>query len=421
MKALIVSRHQAYIEKLSLRLAFCHFDVQLASSHEYAVQFIFENPSCLVFADLLSVELEPHLLDFQQDPSLIVDSVNHSNTTVPINAIQILRSVEGRIPYAFVVGLIESSEPEHMLNTIRQGLVDCLCLNSPDQEPLIDQVIYRVKNRLSVLLNSQHEINNAHKDGELNELYELRQDQEAACSVQLKILPPSPMRFGELEFSYRIFPSLYLSGDCIYFYAFNEQFSFFYFADVSGHGSASAFITVLLKSITLRWVNDYNEELTEAPSPSLYLSYVNAELLQMKLGKHVALFCGVINHQNNTLCYSSAAQFPKPYYKDNNGVHTIEEVGLPIGLFPEPSYSEKSLLISSDFELYLFSDGVLELMEEPSIAEKEASILRILSSKQNKSTNTNIMYIDDLCQSVGIDSNLNLKDDVSLLMIKYCP
>ena len=61
------------------------------------------------------------------------------------------------------------------------------------------------------------------------------------------MMPVPPQTIGCYHFNHRVFPSLYLSGDTVDYKVVSRHEVLFYIADVSGHGSSSAFITILLR------------------------------------------------------------------------------------------------------------------------------------------------------------------------------
>ena len=68
-----------------------------------------------------------------------------------------------------------------------------------------------------------------------------------ALKVQMKMLPENDQVIEGIYFEHLIKPSLYLSGDFLDYFKLDNDRVLFYFADVSGHGASSAFVTVLLK------------------------------------------------------------------------------------------------------------------------------------------------------------------------------
>ena len=112
-------------------------------------------------------------------------------------------------------------------------------------------------------------------------LAELEAGERAGKQVQFKMLPPARFCCGEYQFSHALFPSAYMSGDFVDYFNADEHRVVFYMADVSGHGVASAFVTVYLK----RFVSSYYERYQRGNAntlldPAAMLSTLNSELLR---------------------------------------------------------------------------------------------------------------------------------------------
>ncbi len=78
-------------------------------------------------------------------------------------------------------------------------------------------------------------------------LAELEAGEKAGKQVQFKLLPPPQLNCAEYQFSHALYPSEFMSGDFVDYFCADEHKVVFYIADVSGHGVASAFVTVYLK------------------------------------------------------------------------------------------------------------------------------------------------------------------------------
>src|SRR5690606_20661739 len=118
---------------------------------------------------------------------------------------------------------------------LRRGIRDYLAMPLQGQQKLIHKAIHRavIRARGIVSYMSEHDLLAQQKASISKELLQLQEDQEAGRFVQLKLFPKNPLQLASFEFSHRIFPSLYLSGDFIDYYPLDENRSFFYFADVS--------------------------------------------------------------------------------------------------------------------------------------------------------------------------------------------
>ncbi|MGC3874267.1 PP2C family protein-serine/threonine phosphatase [Halomonas sp. GXIMD04776] len=197
----------------------------------------------------------------------------------------------------------------------------------------------------------------------------LRLDQQAGGHIQRKLLPATTQTINGVQCAYSLTPSLYLSGDFLDFQRIDERYSVFYFADVSGHGASSAFVTVLLKYLCNRWLQERGDA---APSalPSIWLKQLNNELLDTGIGKHATVFVGVIDRELRYLHYSLGAQLPMPMLISSGDLVTLEGEGMPVGLFPHTVYPSYGCELTDDFRMWLCSDGVLECLPGSSLEQR---------------------------------------------------
>lgn len=218
---------------------------------------------------------------------------------------------------------------------------------------------------------------------ELNERLEthlamLRLDQQAGGQIQRKLLPPRPQTVGGVSCDYWLAPSLYLSGDFLDFQRYDDRFTLFYFADVSGHGASSAFVTVLLKYLSNRWQHEWDGQHPERLAPR-WLADLNRELLDTGIGKHATLFVGVIDRERRYLHYSLGAQLPMPLLVAGGEVSPLAGEGMPVGLFPNVEYPQLGCPLPERFRLWLCSDGILECLPgetlEARLEELEGRVL----------------------------------------------
>ena len=204
----------------------------------------------------------------------------------------------------------------------------------------------------------------------------LEQDQQAGRQVQRALLPAAPLQQAGYWFSHNILPSLYLSGDFTDYFGVGDHDIVFFLADVSGHGSSSAFATVLLKNLFARKRSDFLRRDDHAiRSPSQMLELANRELLELEINKYATMVVGVLNCEHHTLCYSVAGHLPHPVLVSPEGVSYLQGEGSPVGLMTQAVFTEETVTLPSQFVLALLSDGVLELLGEGNLIEKEAALL----------------------------------------------
>lgn len=239
----------------------------------------------------------------------------------------------------------------------------------------------------------------------------LEEDQEAGRNVQMRMLPEQNMQFGEYVFSHNISPSLYLSGDFVDYFRINEEKLGFYIVDVSGHGSSSAFVTVLLKSLISLALTKYQiHNDTEILEPAKLLSTLGTEIYDAKLGKYLTIIYGVIDWVTHKLTYSIGGHFPNPIWLENGEASYLEGKGFPVGIMKHCTYKSTTLDFPKNVQLILFSDGVLEIIKETELPKKEEFLLSMASGSDGT--------IDYYLKNLELNGEKELPDDVTMLLLK---
>ncbi len=241
-------------------------------------------------------------------------------------------------------------------------------------------------------------------------LHLLREDQKAGRQVQMKMLPQTPLNYCGYQIDHHIIPSLYLSGDFVDYFILNENRFAFYLADVSGHGASSAFVTVLLKHMSMNLLQDYQSHGRKARfKPSHVLNYINKSLLQTDLGKHVTVFGGIVDIQAQTLTYAFGGHYPLPVMTSDNEVRFIEGKGLPLGLFEDAHFEDVIIDLPSEFTLTIFSDGILEVLPQGSLQDKEDYLLSVIREGTDS--------VQALADRLGLSDLNEAPDDIAILML----
>jgi serine phosphatase RsbU (regulator of sigma subunit) len=327
-----------------------------------------------------------------------------------LDGLQVLQQVKQRsenIPFIVVSG---AGVMDDVVQALRLGASDYLV------KPIIDMVMleHSVQRNLElVVLEKQNQSYRDHLEAanrELrNSLDELRSDQHAGRKVQMKMLPDFVNEKG-LSFSHKIRPSLMLSGDFLDYFPLDDKHYGFYIADVSGHGASSAFVTVLLKNLTYR----LKRNLKRGSSEDLYhpvkvLERINQELLDTECGKHLTIVYAVLNLETLALNYSVGAHFPMPVLLIDVKAQYLEGRGMPVGLFRDAQYSDYHIELPPEFTLSLFSDGVLELLKQSSLAQKEDYLLSLIEREAGNH--------DAIVKALALESEEDVPDDIALMTV----
>jgi phosphoserine phosphatase RsbU/P len=241
-------------------------------------------------------------------------------------------------------------------------------------------------------------------------LKQFEEDQEAGRKIQFQLLPQDKLRFGDFTLTRRLYPSTYLSGDFVDYAPIDRTRLAFYMADVSGHGAASAFVTVMLRTLTTQYLEAYRRDGDDTMlCPDKTLARLDHDLRRQKLDKHVTIFYGVIDCSREILHYCNAGHFPYPVICDAEGVRSLVCRGRPVGLFEDSRYTASEIPIPAVCTLLLASDGVLELVPENDGQDKQVFLEAQLTQEH--------AGIDWLASRLGLDTGVQLPDDVALLLI----
>ena len=250
-------------------------------------------------------------------------------------------------------------------------------------------------------------------NSELQEsLHMLKQDQLAGLEVQKSLMPESPLCFFDYEISHSVTPSLYLSGDFVGYDFVLDRYLVFYFADVSGHGASSAFVTVLLRfmigRVIRRHVTESDYEALNA-APEGLLEHVNKQILATGLGKHLTIVAGCLDTKKSTLRYVVGAQLPRPILIVDGEANYLPGKGKPVGIFEDASWEVEQIVLPEHCALVLLSDGVFDLVPDKDLLDKEKTLLRFLARRSRT--------LESLKDALSVDFLEDPQDDVSMCLL----
>jgi sigma-B regulation protein RsbU (phosphoserine phosphatase) len=286
---------------------------------------------------------------------------------------------------------------EIVLDCLQAGVQDCwqLPMSDADMGARLRALLTRMQRWL------------ADANAELQAMRtELERDQRAGQYIQLGMLPPNPMGIGHFRLQHRVEPSLILSGDFVDYFQITDRHFACYVADVSGHGASSAFVTVLLKNFSRRLRREYRVSMLKRPGE--VLAWINNELIDQQIDKHVAMFFAVVDVQDSRLYYANAAHFPPAMMVAGEGVVTLEQKGKPLGIFDNAEFESLSVDFPKGARAVVFSDGVLDLITADTLEAKEQSLLEMVRRCEDMDALWGCFDISKLGQ-----------DDVSCLMISH--
>ncbi len=239
----------------------------------------------------------------------------------------------------------------------------------------------------------------------------LEEDETAARHIQFQLLPEPHARWNGFEFSHFLRTSTLLSGDFLDYFQIDDKRVGFYIADVSGHGVSSAFVTVVLKSLMNHLLDEFRHSRSDAIlHPNQVLQFVNEDIVHRDFNKYLTMFYTVLDEEQRTMTFSNGGQFPPPILFDGKNSRFISDRNLPVGLFAEAEFESCTLDLPDSFVLALSSDGVLEVLAQEHMKDKESFLLEKVHSLD--------ITIEQLVDVLGLEASEAPIDDITLLLAK---
>jgi len=166
--------------------------------------------------------------------------------------------------------------------------------------------------------------------------------------------------------------------------------------DVMGHGSKA---TELKAKARVEW--DKLKELyleKEAHSLLLSPSSVITQLNQVlydecqRFASFLSLFYAVLDLSKNRLIYASAGHEP-PIFFEKEGYTQLIEADLILGIDKNKTYGEESIEIHTGDILVMFTDGVVESMNEKEEEFSVKNLIRVVEENKNQAVSEIIRHI----------------------------
>ena len=245
------------------------------------------------------------------------------------------------------------------------------------------------------------------------EKHRLEEELRIARSIQLKLLPSEVFSSKEFELSAVNIPATEIAGDYFdYFYKKGDYLSILV-ADVSGKGASAAFYMAELKGLL-----NYLQKSQMSPASlisechySLSTSLDKATFITISLAKFII--------PQNKFILTRAGHTQAIFYsaKDKKCIELYPE-GVAIGLtnFTKEKLEEIEVKYQKDDILFLFSDGLSEIMNEEDEILDIGNLKTIVEENCTLSTEEIKQKILDFSIQFSKD-NIN-RDDLTFILLK---
>ncbi len=324
--------------------------------------------------------------------------------------LKVLHERYSELPVIVISGAGTMSD---VVEALRFGATDYLIKPVVDMEVLV-HAIRRSLERFHLLLENQRyraELESVNQQLRRH-IDSLEQDQQAGHFVQQSMQPISPFFARDYTCAHTLIPSLFLSGDCIDYALLDKRYYAFYLADVSGHGSAPAFVTIWLKNLVSQLVR-MRKLLSDFDSMHSTLQelvmVLNDEMMAIHLNNHMTMVVGIIDTVTHELFYIIAGHLPLPILVTPEGAKYLQGEGKPVGLFDDNQWHVNHCRLPEVCSLVACSDGILEIVPGKNLLEKEQSLLQLIAETDGS--------LESISQRFNLSEVAEMPDDIAVLTI----
>jgi sigma-B regulation protein RsbU (phosphoserine phosphatase) len=252
----------------------------------------------------------------------------------------------------------------------------------------------------------------------------MSRDLKAAARIQETFLPRELPRVAGANFAWIYRPCDELAGDGLNIIGLGQGKVGLYILDVSGHGVASALLSVALSrllsppsepsSILVRDRDDGDR--SEIATPAEVGTRLNRLFpFDMITEQFATMVYGIFDAATGEFRYVSAGH-PGPIHLPSGADPVIlASKGFPIGLADEP-YPERAIRLGPGDRLYLYSDGVPEAMDEDGNQFGEDRLLEAISACRSVPLRASV---GSLVAQIGLRQQSRAQnDDISIVAIE---
>ncbi|MBW2618381.1 MAG: SpoIIE family protein phosphatase [Deltaproteobacteria bacterium] len=194
----------------------------------------------------------------------------------------------------------------------------------------------------------------------------LEENIRGAAIIQQSLLPQSPPDVGQTEIAWKFAPSQVVGGDVFNIFRLDEKHLGLYILDVSGHGVASAMVTVSVSQMLRPNIGQLLKRKTpdkpyyEIVAPDKVLTALDGEYPLERFDKFFSMVYLVLNIEDGRLSYCNGGHPPPLVLRRGKGLELLKHCGVPVGLGGLVPFGTELETLGDGDRLILYTDGVIE-------------------------------------------------------------
>jgi sigma-B regulation protein RsbU (phosphoserine phosphatase) len=244
----------------------------------------------------------------------------------------------------------------------------------------------------------------------------LEEELNMAREVQQAFMPQEYPDIPGLEFSHKYIPTFAVGGDFFDIKELSPGTVEIFVSDVMGHGPQAAMITGIIKTLLTQLSS-------RLASPGYLLSQINERFHNLvtsgRLDTFATAFCMVIDTLSSKYIYSNAGH-PAPLLIQNRRSRVEElmsEPGPALGMIPNTFYENHERGLEDGDMLFLFTDGLQELMDRDRVQFGAAELRRAVLNNMHLPPHSFVEVIMSAADAFA--DGLSSSDDITLLAIGH--
>lgn len=251
---------------------------------------------------------------------------------------------------------------------------------------------------------------------ELAQEQRIKQELEIAREVQQSFLPIRTPTFDDLEIAAICKPAFETGGDYYDFVQLDDHRVAVTIGDVSGKGIQAAFYMTFVKGII-------HSLCRETDSPAEVLKKTNRLFCEnAPRGTFISLVYGIMDLEKKTFNFARAGHNPILRITSENGnIEQLQPKGIGIGLTKggtfEKNIEEVELSLSDDDLLVLYTDGIVEALNNQKTFYGTKRLNNILKRNKWRSAEEILKLLSgDVHTFIG---NAKQHDDMTMIVMKF--
>ena len=245
----------------------------------------------------------------------------------------------------------------------------------------------------------------------------MSRDLKAAAKIQETFLPREAPRIPGAEFAWVYRPCDELAGDGLNVIPLGDGQVALYVLDVSGHGVASALLSVTISRLLSPPSEPSSILIRDGITPPAEVAARLNQLFPLDPATEqlTTMVYGILNAATGIFRYVSAGH-PGPVHLPCGADPVIlESQGFPLGLTDEV-YEERTVRLRAGDRLYLYSDGVPEAMDPAGSQFGNNRLLEAITHGRSEPLPTSVTTL--LAEIARWHGSERPQDDISILAVE---